>query len=115
MIQRHTMAARRARQKSVSIEPVSFKRIFDRDGMRCHLCLGLVSSSDVSLDHLIPVVRGGAFAEWNLMTAHLSCNQRRGTKPVLFQESRECAETYSGQRLREGLLEGRINEGTQDL
>lgn len=41
-----------------------------------------------------PVVRGGASAEWNLATAHLRCNQRRGTRQVLPVETREEAEKY---------------------
>lgn len=99
MIQRHSAAVRRSRKKSLPVEPVSLKRIFARDRMRCHLCGGHVETKETSIDHLIPVLRGGAFAEWNLMLAHLSCNKRRGTKHVLPQETREAAEAYLAQRV----------------
>jgi 5-methylcytosine-specific restriction endonuclease McrA len=99
MLQRKSSAVRRSRRRGSPVEPVSLKRIFDRDGMRCHLCTDFIDLSEASVDHLIPVVRGGAFAEWNLMVAHLVCNRRRGTKPILTQETREFAESYLASRL----------------
>jgi 5-methylcytosine-specific restriction endonuclease McrA len=103
---------RRARKQKLPIENVSLFGIAERDRNICHLCGLLIIKEDRSFDHLIPVVRGGAFADWNLMLAHKQCNQRRGIKPVLSHEIRECAEIYLQQRLNERSHERRISEGT---
>jgi len=91
-------ARRRARQRSAPVEPVSIQTVLDRDGCRCHLCDGVVARCERTLDHLIPVARRGAHAEWNLMVAHDRCNKRRGTKQILSEETREGAEAYIAAR-----------------
>lgn len=96
-------AKRRARKKAAIIEKVSINNIVKRDANRCHLCLLAVSTKERSLDHLIPVSRIGAHAEWNLMLAHLSCNQRRGDKQILVMETKEYAEHYIATRFSEGI------------
>lgn len=84
---------RRVRKQGAPVERVSRRRIDKRDGGRCHLCLEPIVDRP-TFDHLIPVVRGGAHAEWNLMLAHDRCNKRRGTKPILNPETKEQAERY---------------------
>lgn len=91
---------RRARLKAAPIEKVQPSRVFDRDGGVCHLCNELVTSGNRSLDHLIPIARGGAHAEWNLATAHRRCNQRRGVRELFSPETREQAESYIEARRR---------------
>jgi len=90
---------RRARVRASTVEPVSIIQIYARDGRRCHLCLGRMDKADRSIDHLIPVCRGGAHARWNLMAAHLACNKRRGTRQILPTETKEAAEQYVADRL----------------
>lgn len=85
---------RRARKKQLVVERVSLKAIRLRDGDCCHLCGATVQDRERSFDHLIPVVRSGAHAEWNLMVAHLKCNKSRGTKQILSPETKEAAEAY---------------------
>lgn len=99
LIHRASVAARRSRKRSAPTERVSLQQLFARDSMRCHICLSVVQPAESSIDHLIPVVRNGAFAAWNLMLAHVRCNQRRGTAPVLEQEDRGGAEAYISTRL----------------
>lgn len=98
-IQVNSSNARRARKKALTIERVSPKRLYARDESRCHLCHAIVKRHDRSLDHLIPIVRNGPHAEWNLATAHLSCNKRRGTRRILPEETREAAEAYLATRI----------------
>jgi 5-methylcytosine-specific restriction endonuclease McrA len=85
---------RRVRKQSAPVERVSLTRIEERDDSRCHLCGQKVDRGERSFDHLIPVLRGGAHAEWNLMVAHLRCNQKRGTRRVLREETKEEALAY---------------------
>ena len=75
------------------------KGIVARDRGRCHLCRkpvrpGSKAFDTRSFDHLIPVLRGGPWAEWNLALAHVRCNQRRGSRRVLAVEDRPSAEAY---------------------
>lgn len=90
---------RRARKRALPVEPVSRKRIAARDSGRCHLCQRSILERP-TFDHLIPVVRGGAHAEWNLMLAHDRCNKSRGTKQILPVETREAAEAYIAARTK---------------
>jgi len=95
---------RRARMKSAICEPVSLVRIADRDRGCCHLCRRQVERADRSFDHLIPILRGGAHAEWNLLLAHDRCNKRRGTKQILATETKEAAQAYIAARCAETIV-----------
>jgi 5-methylcytosine-specific restriction endonuclease McrA len=97
-IQAQSSLRRRARKRASVVERVSHLYLRERDGMRCHLC-GLLIDGAASFDHLIPVARGGAHAEWNLMLAHLACNRRRGTRALFTPETRDNAELYMATRL----------------
>lgn len=96
-IQVKSSMKRRARKRAAITEIVSLERVIARDWSRCHLCL-LTVDAGRSFDHLIPVVRNGAHAEWNLMLAHNICNKRRGTKQILPEETKEAALTYIATR-----------------
>jgi hypothetical protein len=71
-------------------EPVlHFKRvdIYERDNWTCQLCLKSVNpnlafpdSMCASLDHVIPLSRGGSHKSSNVQLAHLRCNTSRGNK-----------------------------------
>jgi 5-methylcytosine-specific restriction enzyme A len=54
-------------------------RIFDRDGYRCRHCGASGADTDLTIDHIQPVSRGGTNAESNLQTLCRSCNSRKGT------------------------------------
>jgi 5-methylcytosine-specific restriction endonuclease McrA len=99
LINRGNAARRRSRKRLAPVEPVSLTAILARDQNACHLCGEEISNkAEVTLDHLIPVVRGGAWAEWNLMLAHGSCNKKRGTRQILACETKECALAYIAER-----------------
>lgn len=69
---------RRARLKGARVERVGLAEIAERDGWRCHLCRRRVRPSQATLDHLIPLARGGDHSEANVALAHWVCNVRRG-------------------------------------
>jgi 5-methylcytosine-specific restriction endonuclease McrA len=74
---------RRARETGVPSEPIDLLDIAERDGWCCHLCGDSVARIDASLDHLIPLSKGGPHLKTNVALAHIRCNKRRGTKPLL--------------------------------
>jgi 5-methylcytosine-specific restriction endonuclease McrA len=56
--------------------------IFERDGWKCGLCGDPVDSDlsyphpqSASLDHIVPISRGGPHTYDNVQCAHLSCNR----------------------------------------
>jgi 5-methylcytosine-specific restriction endonuclease McrA len=55
------------------------QRIYERDGGKCLYCGAL---DTLSLDHFIPVSKGGTNDAGNLFTACIPCNSGRGNKPV---------------------------------
>jgi 5-methylcytosine-specific restriction endonuclease McrA len=79
--------ARRARKKGAFVEPVDHTVIYERDGWTCHICgepvdrqLAYPDPMSVSLDHVIPLAKGGEHSYVNCATSHLRCNSRKGTK-----------------------------------
>lgn len=74
---------RRAVQKGATIGP-HFTRleIAERDGWRCHLCGEKVTRKNWSLDHLVPLSKGGAHSRENVAVAHYLCNVRRNNRGV---------------------------------
>jgi len=61
---------------------VKFNRrnIYARDGNRCQYCGGRFSSSELSLDHVVPRSRGGKSTWTNVVCACVACNVRKGGK-----------------------------------
>uniref|UniRef100_A0A7S0ZJU0 HNH nuclease domain-containing protein n=1 Tax=Timspurckia oligopyrenoides TaxID=708627 RepID=A0A7S0ZJU0_9RHOD len=72
-------------QKSVNQAP-AFSRfnVFLRDNFHCQYCNQLESASDLTFDHIIPKSRGGKSCWTNIVTACMSCNNKKGSK--LLQE-----------------------------
>ncbi|MEO8216983.1 MAG: HNH endonuclease [Acidobacteriota bacterium] len=63
-------------------QEVKFSRgnIYLRDQNRCQYCGRKFSSSELSLDHVIPISRGGKSTWENVVCACLPCNVRKGNK-----------------------------------
>lgn len=51
-------------------------KIYRRDGYRCCRC----GSNDLTIDHIIPVSKGGTNEDKNLRTMCRICNSKKGTK-----------------------------------
>ena len=68
-------------------QEVKFSRgnIYLRDQNRCQYCGKKFSSSELSLDHVVPISRGGKSTWENVVCACLPCNVRKGNK--LLSES----------------------------
>lgn len=61
---------------------VTKDRIFHRDNGKCAYCGKLVERRDMTIDHIIPVSKGGR-SEWkNVVLACQSCNTHKGSKSL---------------------------------
>lgn len=75
---------RRAVLTGTDSEMFSPTEIFDRDSWRCGICGGRIAHRraypdplSVSLDHVVPLARGGTHTRANTQAAHLRCNLRK--------------------------------------
>ena len=82
--------ARRARKKGVTVEPVSLARVAERDGFMCGICETRVDMDLVypdpfsqSLDHVLPLSKGGEHSYANTQLAHLRCNVSKGDRVLV--------------------------------
>ena len=76
---------RRARQRAATVEPFFPSEVYERDGWICQLCDLPIDREAVkphplspSIDHIIPIARGGEHSLRNVQAAHLGCNVRKG-------------------------------------
>lgn len=70
-------------------EPINRLDIFERDGWLCQLCdrpinpdLKWPNPDSASIDHIVPLARGGDHAVSNVWSAHLGCNASKGAREV---------------------------------
>lgn len=75
---------RRARKLTAPYEEFSRSEIFERDGWKCGLCsqpvdrdLAHPDPMSASLDHIVPLAKGGSHTRSNVQCAHLICNSRK--------------------------------------
>lgn len=79
----------KALNKTAVVEVVEPLEIFNRDSWVCQICFKPVNPKSidpydpqrVTLDHRLPISMNGNHTKSNLQTAHLVCNQSKGTKP----------------------------------
>ena len=74
---RDRKARRYAREHGRTAERVALSVLFTRDAGRCGLCGKPVQMGTASIDHIIPLARGGEHTYRNTQLAHLDCNRRR--------------------------------------
>jgi 5-methylcytosine-specific restriction endonuclease McrA len=83
--------AKRSRREHEAARELRRKlRIFSRDGWVCQLCLAPIDPSlsgtypaGATIDHIIPVSRGGRHGDENLQAAHRACNVSRLNRSIL--------------------------------
>jgi len=80
----------RARKYGCAYDPsVKLKKLVDRNGLRCALCGGMCDWNDhswskysgpmyPSIDHIIPMSKGGGHVWENVQVAHIICNSEKG-------------------------------------
>lgn len=81
---------RRAMLRSASVESVDPMAVFRRDKFRCQLCWNMTLRSSVgtnhprapSLDHIVPLSKGGEHSYRNTQCACRSCNTRKRSRSL---------------------------------
>lgn len=76
---------------------ISWRSIGHRDGWICHLCGWIVQQNagtayepfGATVDHVIPLAKGGAHTWDNVALAHRRCNTSRGAKDLEFADDNE--------------------------
>jgi len=78
---RESKRRRRAMKKGARCEPYKRRDIFERDGWTCKVCGEKVNRRTVAphpkaptIDHIVPLSKGGADAPDNVQCAHARCN-----------------------------------------
>lgn len=68
---------------------ITLQKLIERDGLRCALCGGMCNTKDhswseysgptyPSIDHIIPMSKGGSHTWDNVQVAHIMCNSLKG-------------------------------------
>lgn len=74
---RKALNKRRARLASVIVRPIDERVVYER----CHHCCVYCGRvDDLTLDHVIPIAKGGPHTEDNLVIACKKCNCKKGAK-----------------------------------
>lgn len=70
-----------------AINKISVHQCWQRDGGKCQICRKAIrldvkwpDPMSMSVDHIVPLSKGGTDEESNVRAAHLGCNSRRGNK-----------------------------------
>ena len=61
----------------------------------CHYCGGTFQADELSMDHIVPIIRGGKSARGNVVPACKACNNRK--KHMLPVEWEEYLEAVKGE------------------
>jgi len=73
-------AKRRRAKERLNVTRELREYVVLRDGFVCGICGSPVDPSDVHIDHITPVSRGGSHLATNLQVAHSKCNLRKGAR-----------------------------------
>jgi hypothetical protein len=57
--------------------------LLERDGRECFFCLQDMPNDDMTVEHLVPVHKGGPNHMDNLVLAHGECNKKADNLPVI--------------------------------
>jgi 5-methylcytosine-specific restriction endonuclease McrA len=64
------------------------KKLFKLQKGKC-ACCGMALGENYHLDHIVPIVQGGANEDWNVQLLRSTCNREKHAKhPIYFMQSR---------------------------
>jgi 5-methylcytosine-specific restriction endonuclease McrA len=67
-------------KRQVPVIRFSRDNLYARDEGRCQYCYKRYPERELTLDHVLPVVRGGKKTWENIVTACIRCNQKKGDR-----------------------------------
>ena len=70
----------RAKRAGVQVEFVDCGVLYRDSGGVCGICSQPVDFAVFTVDHIVPIYRGGPHQRSNLQVAHFSCNSRKGIR-----------------------------------
>jgi 5-methylcytosine-specific restriction endonuclease McrA len=86
--------ARRARHHGVARDPsITLMAVYERDRRMCWLCEGAVlapgllphnDAEEPTIDHVVPISRGGGTVWSNVRLAHRGCNASKGDRDTSY-------------------------------
>ena len=74
-------------RRCFDFEIIHVPTVMERDGWRCHICSSLIDPGvtfgpeKYSLDHVMPIARGGGHTYDNVKATHWRCNLKKGHRP----------------------------------
>jgi hypothetical protein len=74
------IAKKRTRAKASRENSRMRFEVIERHGFTCHICSKPIHYTDFSIDHIIPISRGGTQDLDNLLPAHKVCNSQKSNK-----------------------------------
>ncbi|HYE93485.1 MAG TPA: HNH endonuclease [Terriglobales bacterium] len=80
-------------------------KIYRRDAGACRYCGVVLDFAAATLDHIVPVSRGGTNAEANLVLACAPCNNAKADNSAAWYEARRIAELERERTMRGACLE----------
>lgn len=78
----------RAKKKGVVYEKINIESIYKRDGYKCTSCSCVVvksktyQSNQATIDHVIPISKGGSHTIDNVVTMCMSCNAKKSNRLI---------------------------------
>lgn len=73
-------ARRRAASFTGQLSDVNRLELLEACGRVCYLCGQYLSVHDLTVDHVVPLSRGGSHTLENIKPAHKVCNSRKGDR-----------------------------------
>lgn len=70
----------RFRKAGLACELVDLRLVYNQHNGICGICSQPVRFEDFSIDHIVPLARGGTHVFGNLQPAHLWCNSKKGDR-----------------------------------
>lgn len=70
----------RARMAGATVEPVNYAEVIRRNGNVCYLCGTTLEPKAITVDHVVPLARGGKHSYANLRVACMPCNRSKCAK-----------------------------------
>ena len=103
---------RRARQRGATqVEYIMDHKVYQRDEGICGICGEDIDQEDLTIDHIVPLIRGGQHTHDNVQATHRWCNAAKGNRLRIEMDFMEIRILRLGKDARRFLAIGMAREG----